>query len=143
MQCDDQQLRQYKLETYLLERCMTTCGRAAGMRAERRSRARNEAPARDYKKKVRGSKKHLEYTSWVENEVIDLFDLKNTRIFLTGRWVLTIKTDNQGHFLKEKASWLLRGSQNKQKEYQQTDSPASTRPGFRMSCKLEHFSHGS
>ena len=55
---------------------------------------------------------------------------------MTGRWVLTIKTDRQGNFLKATARWVLRGFQDKQKEYQRTDSPASTRLGFRMSCKM-------
>ena len=58
------------------------------------------------------------------------------RNYVTGRWVLTIKTDKQGNFLKAKARWVLRGFQDKQKEYQQTDSPASTRPRFRMSCQM-------
>ena len=52
---------------------------------------------------------------------------------VTGRRVLTIKTDKQGNLLKAKARWVLGGFQDKQKEYQQTDSLASTRPGFRMS----------
>ena len=30
----------------------------------------------------------------------------------------------------------MRGFQDKQKDYQQTDSLASTRPGFRMSCQM-------
>ena len=55
--------------------------------------------------------------------------------YATGRWVLTIKTGKQGNFLKAKARWVLRGFLDKLKEYQQTDSPASTRPGFRMSCQ--------
>ena len=56
--------------------------------------------------------------------------------YVTGRWVLTIKTDKQGNILKAKARWVLRGFQDKQNEYLQTDSPASTRPGFRMSCQM-------
>ena len=31
---------------------------------------------------------------------------------------------------------LISGFQDKQKEYLQIDSPASTRPGFRMSCHM-------
>ena len=50
--------------------------------------------------------------------------------------MLTIKTDKQGNFFSAKARWVLRGFQDKQKDYQQTDSPASTRPGFRMSCEM-------
>ena len=56
--------------------------------------------------------------------------------YVTGRWVLTIKTDKQGNFLRAKARWVLRRFQDKQHDYQQTDSPASTRPGFRMSCQM-------
>ena len=58
------------------------------------------------------------------------------RNYVTGPWVLTIKTDKQGNFFKVKARWVLRGFQDKKKEYQQTDSPASTRPGLRMSCQM-------
>ena len=47
---------------------------------------------------------------------------------VTGRWVLTTKTDKQGNFLSAK---------DKEKDYQQTESPASTRPGFRRSCQME------
>ena len=56
--------------------------------------------------------------------------------YVTGRWVLTIKTDKQGNFLGAKARWVLRGFQDKQKDYLETDSPSSTRPGFRMSCQM-------
>ena len=59
-----------------------------------------------------------------------------SRNSVTGRWVLTIKTEKQGNFLKAKARWVLRGFHDKQKEYQQTDSPASTGPGCRMSCQM-------
>ena len=120
----------------MLERCMATCG----TRAKMRSRARKEASAQE----VRGyykhfaEAKHLESKSWVDNEVFDLSGLRKgePRNYVTGRWLLTIKTDRQGNFLKEEARWLLRGFQDKQKEYQQTDSLASTRPGFRMSCQV-------
>ena len=83
-------------------------------------------------------KSSRKYRSWVENEVSDLIDMRKvkTKIYVTGRWVLTIKTDKQGDFLKAKARWVLRCFQDKQKEYQQTYSPASTRPGFRMSCRM-------
>ena len=82
--------------------------------------------------------KHLEYKSWVGNEIFDLIDMRKVKPknYVTGRWVLTIKTDKQGKFLRAKAIWVLRGFWDKQKDYQQTDSPASTRPGFRMSCQM-------
>ena len=124
----------------MLEQCMTTCGKGSGIKAKRRSRARKEASA----KEVRGyfkqfaEAKHLEYKSWVDNEVSDLVDLRKVkqRNYVTGGWVLTIKTDKQGNFLMAKPRWVLRGLQDKQKEYQQTDSFASTRRGFRMSCQM-------
>ena len=55
---------------------MTTCGNAAGIKAQRRCRSRKEASA----KEVRGcykqfaEAKHPEYKSWVDNEVFDLVD---------------------------------------------------------------------
>ena len=80
-----------------LERCTTTCGRAAGTRAKMRSRARKEASAQE----VRGyykqcaEAKHLEYRSWYDNKVFDLIDMRKVRPrnYVTGRWALTIKTD--------------------------------------------------
>ena len=74
---------------------MATCGQAAGTRAKMRSRTRTEASAQE----VRGyyiqfaEAKHLEYRSWVDNEVFDLIDMRKVkpRISPTGRWVLTIK----------------------------------------------------
>ena len=76
-----------------------------------RSRARKEASAQE----VRGyykqfaEAKHLEYKSWVDNEVFDLIDMRKvkTKNYVPRRWVLTIKTDKQGNFLKAKARWVL------------------------------------
>ena len=54
----------------MLERCMDTCGKAAGTRAKMRSLARKEASAqevRGYYKQF-GEAKHLEYKYWVDNE---------------------------------------------------------------------------
>ena len=65
----------------VLERCMGTCGRAAGTRANRRSRARKEASAQ----KVQGyykqfaDPKHLEHKSCVDNEVFDLIDMRKVK----------------------------------------------------------------
>ena len=94
-----------------------------------RSRARKEASAQE----VRGYYKqfaeatHLEYKSWVDKEVFDLIDMRKVKPKndVTRRWVLTTQTDKQGNYLKAKARWVLRGFQDKQKEYQQTDSFAS------------------
>ena len=50
----------------MLERCITTCGKAAGSTAKRRSRARKEASAQ--------KAQHFEYKSFDDNEVFDLVD---------------------------------------------------------------------
>ena len=97
----------------VLERCVTTCGKAAGIKAKRRSRARKEASAQEvqgYQKQF-AEAKHLEYKSWVDNEVFHLVDLRKvkTKEYVTRQWVLTIKMDKQGNFLKAKARWVLRG----------------------------------
>ena len=55
---------------------------------------------------------------------------------MTLRWVLTIKTGKHGNFLKAKATWVLRGFPEKQKEYQPIDSRVSTKHGFRMCCQI-------
>ena len=108
----------------ITERCMTTCGRAAGTRAKIRSRARKEGSVQE----VRGcykqfaEAKHHEYRSWVDKKVFDI-DMRKVKPknCVTGRWVLNIKTDKQGKFLKAKARWALRDFQDIQKEYLQTD----------------------
>ena len=82
----------------VLEPCMTTCGKAAGMKAKRRSRARKEASTQEvrgyYKQFVEA--KHLEYKYWLDNEVFDLVDLRKVkpRNYVTGRWVLTERSSN-------------------------------------------------
>ena len=70
--------------------------------------------------------------------LFDLVDLRNLKPknFVTGRWPLTIKTDKQGNFFKAKASRAPRCFQDNQKDYLQPDPPASTRPGFLMSCQM-------
>ena len=119
---------------------MTTSGRAAGVKARRRSRARKEASAKEvrvyYKQFAKA--KLLQCKSSVDNEVFDLVDLRKVKAknYVTRRLMLTIKTDKQGNFFKAEAKWVLRGCQDKQKGYQQTDSFASTRPGSRMICRM-------
>ena len=49
--------------------------------------------------------------------------------------MLTIKRNKDGNFLKTKARWVLRGFQDRQKDSQQTDSPAASRPGFRLAVQ--------
>ena len=60
---------------HMLERCVAICGSAAG----------STDPG-------------------FKDEVSDLIDMRkvNTKNYVTGRWVLTIKTDKQGAFLKAK-----------------------------------------
>ena len=103
-------------------------------------RARKEATKTDkqgYAKQFLEAKR-AEYESWKEHEVFDLVDLRKTspKNFVTGRWVLTIERDKDGTFQKCKARWVLRGFQDRQKDFQQTDSPTATRPGFRLACQL-------
>ena len=50
--------------------------------------------------------------------------------------MLTVKKDKDGNFLKCKARWVLRGFQDKEKDTQQCDSPAATRPGFRLMTQV-------
>ena len=103
----------------------------------KRIAARREASAqerREYSDKFHEAK-ILECKSWRdENEVLDLVDMRKQKCpnFITGRWVLTIKRDKEGNFQKCKARWVLRGFQDNQIWKLQTDSPTSTRPGFRM-----------
>ena len=95
---------------HLLERCVVTCGRASRARAKMRSRARKEASAQDVRRccKQFAEAKHLEYKSWVDNKVFELIDTRKVkpRNFVTGRWVLTIKTDKQGNFFKANKSQM-------------------------------------
>ena len=77
--------------------------------------------------------KQAEVKSWFDNDVFELVDMRKLRIrnFVTGRRVLTVKKDKGGKFLKCKVRWVLKGFQDKQKDTQQTDSPAASRSGFR------------
>ena len=76
-------------------------------------------------------------TSWMENEVYELVDMRNVtpKNYVTSRWVLTVKINQDGSFQKCKARWVLRGFQDKEKWDQQTDSPTATRPAFRLACQ--------
>ena len=112
------------------------------------SKKRKEATAtdrRNYAQQFEQSKQE-EYKSWVDHDVFDLVDIRRLskyerRNLVSGRWVLTIKRDRDGNFLKTKARWVLRGFQDKQKDEQQKDSPAASRPGFRMACQAAANNH--
>ena len=106
----------------------------------KKSKEASHSELRQYSKQFAGAKKN-EIESWIENDVYDLVDIrklspKDKRNYVTGRWVLNIKRGRDGTFEKCKARWVLRGFQDKQKFDQQTDSPAASRPGFRMACQL-------
>ena len=115
---------------------------AVARKAPRRkvNAARREANAtekRFYAKQF-AEAKQAEYKSWSqENDVFELIDMRkyNIKNYITGRWVLTIKRDKEGNFLKCKARWVLRGFQDAQHWDLQTDAPTSTRPGFRLQCQ--------
>ena len=70
-----------------------------------KSRARKEATATD----VRNHRhefikaKEIEIQSWLDNDVFDLVDTRRVKCknYVTGRWVLTIKTDQAGVFFPE------------------------------------------
>ena len=102
-------------------------------------RKRKEASVADLRQYQRqfSEAKAAECQSWIDNEVYELIDIRKHKCknYVTGRWVLTVKVDKFGKFLKTKARWVLRGFQDKQKMDQQTDSPTATRPGFRLCCQ--------
>ena len=58
------------------------------------------------------------------------------RNYVSGRWVLTIKKDKDGNFLKCKARWVLKGFQDRQKDTRQTNSPAASRSGLRCATQF-------
>ena len=81
--------------------------------------------------------KLLEWKSWVDNEVfLSRWSEGDQTEERRDQTMGTHQRDRQGNFLRAKARWVLRGFQDKQKDYLQTDSPASTRPGFRMGCQV-------
>ena len=113
---------------------------AEQLNKQRIAKARREATATDkkmYQDNFIQAKKD-EVAQWFENEVLELVDMRKHRPnnFVTGRWVLTVKRDKNGKFMKTKARWVLRGFLDRQKTDLQTDSPTSSRPGFRMLLQL-------
>ena len=82
--------------------------------------------------------KQAECKSWFDNDVFELVDMRKLKIrnYVAGRSVLTIKKDKDRNFLKCKARWALKGFQDRQKDTQQTDSPAASRSGFRCATQF-------
>ena len=78
-----------------------------------------------------------EFRSFLDFTAMKFRDRRKHKIenFVTGRWVLTIKTDKDGQFKKFKARWVCRGFQDAQKWDLQTDSPTATRYGFRVASQ--------
>ena len=81
------------------------------------NRARREATALDKRTYYRQFQdaKDEEAGSWFKNDVYELIDMRKQHIrnYVTGRWVLTVKRDKDGKFLKVKARWVLRGFQDR------------------------------
>ena len=94
----------------MVERCMATCGTAAGARAQMRSRARKEASAqeiRGYYKQFAGAK-NLEWQSWADNEVFDLVDLKKfkPKNYVTGQLKSTSRATYKENPWQESSIYL-------------------------------------
>jgi hypothetical protein len=102
----------------------------SALAAKKVVKGRKEATATDlrqYSKQFLDAK-IKEYQSWKDNEVFELVDTRKIKVknFITGRWVLTIKRNQDGTFDKCKARWVMRGFLDRQKEELQTDSPTAT-----------------
>ena len=71
------------------------------------AKKRKEASLKEIREFYQGFKKakETEIQSWLDNEVFDLVDTRyyHSRNWVTGRWVLTVKRDKDGNFLKCKA----------------------------------------
>ena len=82
--------------------------------------------------------KHLEYRSLVDNEVFDLVDLRKVkpRNYVDRKMGAHHHDRQTRELLQGKGKMGIERFQDKQKEYQQTESPASTRLGFRISCQM-------
>ena len=90
--------------------------------------------------------KHLERKPWLDNEVFDLVHTRKIQVrnWVTGRYVLTLKRDKDGNFLKSKAG-VFRIS--RRMVSRQTESCCIQEwfpPSNPSRCKqgLEHLSHG-
>ena len=106
---------------------------------KKKAAARKEAgivELRQYSKQFHKAKLD-ECTSWKKNDGYKLIDMRKQEVknYVTGSWVLTVKREPNGTSIKAKARWVLRGFQDRQKWVQQTDSPTSTRPAFRLGCQ--------
>ena len=89
-----------------------------------------------YAKQIKQAKLE-EFRSFLDFTAMKFRDRRQHKIenFVTGPWVLTIKTDKDGKFKKFKARWVCRGFQDAQKWDLQTDSPTAARYGFRVASQ--------
>ena len=88
---------------------MATCGRAAGTRAQMRSRARKEASAQEVEDTTNSLLKRNIWSTdpGLATRFFDLIDMRKfkPRKYVTGRWVLTIKTDKQDNSSEQRPDW--------------------------------------
>ena len=91
---------------------------------------------RKYAKEIKLAKLE-EFRSFLDFIAMTFRDKRRHKIYnyVTGRWVLTIKVDQDGQFKKFKARWVCGGFQDAQKYDLQTDSPTATRYGFRVASQ--------
>ena len=89
-----------------------------------------------YAKQIKQAKLE-EFRCFLDFTAMKFRDRRKHKIenFVTGRWVLTNRTDKDGQFKKFKARWVCRGFQDAQKWDLQTDSPTATRYGFRVASQ--------
>ena len=89
-----------------------------------------------YAKQIKQAKLE-EFRGFLDFTAMKFRDRRKHKIvnFVTGHWVLTIKTDKDGQFKKFKARWVCRGFQDAKKWDLQTDSPTADRYGFRVASQ--------
>ncbi len=101
-----------------LEQCyrMVHTAKTPKTRKKQNRKEASSAELRQYKNQFWDAKQS-EIKSWIDNEVYELIDMRKLKVenYVTGRWVMTVKTDQHGHMQKCKARWVLRGFQDKQK----------------------------
>ena len=122
----------------MLDRCTVTCGRVAGTRAKMRSRARKEALAQEVRRYYNqfAEEKHLQCRSCVDNEVFDLIDMRKVKPKnYADDGCSPSRRTNKATFSEQKPQNTERFP-GQAETILTTHSPASTRPGFRMSCQM-------
>ena len=98
---------------------VATVKQRAQKKAQARAAGRKEATATDlrmYRKQL-AEAKNAECKFWNASDVYTLVDMRKVRgkNFVSGRWALTVKRNNDGPLSKCKARWVLRGFQDSQR----------------------------